>query len=147
MRPRMLVLDEPTSDLDPVGTQEVLSVLRALNKQYGMTIVLVEHKIDEVVHWVDRVLLMDEGKVVVDAPPRKAFDDTQRWNDLGVSVPQMILLARSLPEVFPESTRLPLTLDEAYDALRKTPYAQWLRQRNETLPSTDIRPSSDTTGM
>ena len=138
MRPRMLVLDEPTSDLDPVGTQEVLRVLRALNKEYGMTIVLVEHKVDEVVHWVDRVLLMDEGRLVVDAPPRKAFDDIERWNDLGVSVPQMVLLARSLPDVFSAST--PLAVDEVYDALCGTHYAQWLRQGNETTPNIDSSP-------
>src|SRR5579885_1740036 len=89
MRPGVLVLDEPTSDLDPVGTQEVLQVLRTLNKQYGMTIVLVEHKVDEVIAWVDRVLLMDQGLSVVDAPPRNAFDDIQLWHNLGVSVPQM----------------------------------------------------------
>ena len=138
MRPRMLVLDEPTSDLDPVGTQEVLRVLRALNKQYGMTIVLVEHKVDEVVHWVDRVLLMDGGRVVVDAPPRKAFDDIERWNDLGVSVPQMVLLARSLPDVFSAST--PLAVNEVYDALYGTHYAQWLRQHNETMLNIDGSP-------
>ena len=138
MRPRMLVLDEPTSDLDPVGTQEVLRVLRALNKEYGMTIVLVEHKVDEVVHWVDRVLLMDEGRLVVDAPPRKAFDDIERWNDLGVSVPQIVLLARSLPDVFSAST--PLAVDEVYDALCGTHYAQWLRQGNETTPNIDSSP-------
>ncbi|HEY3992618.1 MAG TPA: ABC transporter ATP-binding protein, partial [Ktedonobacteraceae bacterium] len=75
MRPSVLVLDEPTSDLDPVGTQEVLRVLRALNKQYGMTILLIEHKIEEILPWVDRVLLMDKGSIVVDAPPRQAFAD------------------------------------------------------------------------
>lgn len=129
MRPGILVLDEPTSDLDPVGTQEVLQVLRALNKQYGMTIVLVEHKVDEVISWVDRVLLMDQGRIVVDAPPRKAFDDIQLWHNLGVSVPQMVLLARSLPEIFPNQT--PISLDEAFDGLRGTPHARALLQQCE----------------
>ena len=128
MRPNVLVLDEPTSDLDPVGTQEVLRVLRALNKQYGMTIVLVEHKVDEVISWVDRVLLMDQGKIVVDAPPHSAFDDLQRWQDLGVSVPQMVLLARSLPELFPDKT--PISLDEALAGLYGTRYASALMQHS-----------------
>src|SRR5215469_2763445 len=56
MRPQVLVLDEPTSDLDPMGTQEVLQVLRTLTAQLGTTIVLIEHKVDEVIEWVDRVL-------------------------------------------------------------------------------------------
>ena len=129
MRPGVLILDEPTSDLDPVGTQEVLHVLRTLNKQYGMTIVLVEHKVDEVIPWVDRVLLMDQGRIVVDAAPRKAFDDLQRWHSLGVAVPQMVQLAKSLPELFQDST--PISLDEAIDALQGSPYAHTLIQRSE----------------
>jgi energy-coupling factor transport system ATP-binding protein len=131
MRPKILVLDEPTSDLDPVGTQEVLSVLRTLNRQYGMTIVLVEHKIDEVVPWVDRVLLMEEGRLLLDASPRHVFDDIAVWQRLGVSVPQVVLLAHELPDVFTSQT--PLSVDEVYNALRGTPYALALQQHNERL--------------
>lgn len=135
MRPNILVLDEPTSDLDPVGTQEVLSVLRTLNKQYGMTIVLIEHKVDEVIPWVDRVLLMDKGRIVVDEPARNAFNDIPLWDALGVSVPQMVRLARSIPDVFKGTT--PLTVDEAYDALATTPLAQYLRKRNNNIQHMD----------
>ncbi len=135
MRPSVLVLDEPTSDLDPVGTQEVLSVLRTLNKQYGMTIVLIEHKVDEVIPWVDRVLLMDAGRVVVDAPPRNAFTDIPLWDNLGVSVPQIVRLARAIPSVFHGET--PLSVDEAYNALVDTPLAQYLRQRNSAIQHMD----------
>ena len=129
MRPKVLVLDEPTSDLDPVGTQEVLQVLRTLNKQYGMTIVLIEHKVDEVISWVDRVLLMDQGRIVVDAAPRKAFEDLQQWHTLGVAVPQVVQLARALPEFFPGAT--PISLDEAADGLQGTPYVHRLLQSSE----------------
>jgi len=135
MRPSVLVLDEPTSDLDPVGTQEVLSVLRALNKQYGMTIVLIEHKVDEVIPWVDRVLLMDAGRVVVDAPPRNAFTSIPLWDNLGVSVPQIVQLARAIPDVFHGET--PLSVDEAYDALSSTGLAESLRQRNRAIQHMD----------
>ncbi|GER92108.1 ABC transporter ATP-binding protein [Dictyobacter vulcani] len=127
MQSRVLILDEPTSDLDPVGTQEVLGVLRALNKQYGWTIILIEHKIDEVMPWVDRVLLMDAGRIAVDAPARAAFSNLEPWQRLGVAIPQMVTLAHALPDVF-QST-LPLSVDEAYAALRNTAYAQALRQQ------------------
>jgi len=137
MLPKVLVLDEPTSDLDPVGTHEVLNTLYLLNKQYGMTILLIEHKIDEIVPWVDRVLLMEEGKVVVDAPPRKAFDDIQNWQELGVSVPQMVQLARALPDIFQGS--IPLSVDEAYEALHGTVYAQALLHRNEVQRKKNVR--------
>ncbi|MBV9227884.1 MAG: ATP-binding cassette domain-containing protein [Chloroflexi bacterium] len=136
MRSRVLVLDEPTSDLDPVGTQEVLSVLRTLNQQYGITIVLIEHKIDEVVPWVDRVVLMKRGRIVVDTSPRQAFDNIPLWRDMGVSVPQVVLLSRVLPDVFQGVT--PLSVDEAYEALRGTPYVQRLLQRSHS----DERPIS-----
>ena len=136
MRPKVLVLDEPTSDLDPVGTQEVLSVLRTLNKQYGMTIVLIEHKVDEVISWVDRVLLMDAGSVVVDAPPRNAFTDIPLWDDLGVSVPQTVRLARAIPDVFHGET--PLSVDEVYATLAGTPLAESLRQRNRAIQDMDV---------
>jgi energy-coupling factor transport system ATP-binding protein len=128
MRPQVLVLDEPTSDLDPIGTQEVLNVLRMLNKQYGMTIVLIEHKVDEVMPWVDRVLLMDQGKIVVDSPPRSAFADSQLWTSLGVAVPQMIELARHFPEIYQTTT--PVSVEEAFDGLHGTSYAHALQQYN-----------------
>ncbi len=127
MQSRILILDEPTSDLDPVGTQEVLGVLRTLNKQFGWTIVLVEHKMDEVVPWVDRILLMDAGRIILDAPPRSAFNDLTPWQTQGVSVPQLVELAYALPDVFQSS--IPLTVDEAYDALAGTHYAQRLQER------------------
>jgi len=131
MQSRVLVLDEPTSDLDPVGTQDVLRVLRTLNTQYHMTIVLVEHKIDEIIPWVDRVLLMDQGRIVIDKPPRQAFSESALWHNLGVAVPQMVQLAHALPDVFQGQT--PLSVDETYEALHNTHYAQSLLQRNDIL--------------
>ncbi len=130
---QVLILDEPTSDLDPVGTQEVLNVLRTLNREHGWTIILVEHKIDEVVPWVDRVVLMDAGRVVVDAPPRRAFADLTLWQRLGVSAPQVIQLAHALPDVFGQA--IPLSVAEAYDALRGTSYERILIQRTQLEPS------------
>ena len=81
MRPQVLVLDEPTSDLDPVGTQEVLAVLRALNRENGMTIVLIEHKVDEVIGWVDRVLLMDNGSMMRGCPAETGLCRTRDLAD------------------------------------------------------------------
>ncbi len=98
MRPQVLVLDEPTSDLDPVGTQEVLAVLRRLNERDHMSIVLIEHKVDEVISWVHRVLLMDRGAIVLDAAPARAFADRDLWQSAGVAVPQLAQVAYALPE-------------------------------------------------
>jgi len=121
MRPRVLVLDEPCSDLDPRGAQDVLRVLRTLNRDQQMTVVLVEHRIDEVVPWVDRVLLLDRGRVVLDSPTRAAFTDPDCWDDLGVAVPEMVRLARALPRYFPGP--VPLSVEDAHHALGGSPAA------------------------
>ena len=72
-RPRLLVLDEPTANLDPVGMAEVFAVLHRLNQEFGTTIVLVEHRVDELADRVSRVVMMDRGKIVFDGLPRQAF--------------------------------------------------------------------------
>jgi energy-coupling factor transport system ATP-binding protein len=141
MQSLVLVLDEPTSDLDPVGTQEVLAVLRQLNKEFHMTIVLIEHKIDEIVPWVDRVILLDQGRVITDASPRQAFADSTQWRSRGVAVPQVVQLAQVLPDVFPDTT--PLSVVEAYDALHDSPYAQIIRARNTARQQLNITPLVD----
>jgi energy-coupling factor transport system ATP-binding protein len=111
MRPRLLVLDEPLSDLDPVGASEVLATLRRLAGDQGTGVVIIEHRVDEVAPWADRVVLMDGGRVLLDAPPRAAWADQDRWAGIGVGVPDMVRLAHALPEAF--DGPLPLSVLEA----------------------------------
>jgi energy-coupling factor transport system ATP-binding protein len=118
MRPRVLVLDEPLSDLDPVGAQEVLGTLRRLARDEGAGVVIIEHRVDEVAPWADRVVLMDGGRVVLDQPPRQAWADQARWAGIGVGVPDMVRLAHALPAAFPG--RLPLSVEEAAAEVRET---------------------------
>ena len=90
MEPHVMVLDEPTSDLDPVGTGEVLSLVRRLNQEKDMTIILIEHKIDEVVHLADRVVVMDLGKIIMDGTPDKIFGDGHdQLKSIGIALPQL----------------------------------------------------------
>lgn len=126
MGPGVLVLDEPLSDLDPVGCQEVLGTLRLLASDDGVAIVLIEHRVDEVLGFCDRVVLMDDGAIVLDAPVAEAFDDLSPWRDTGVGVPDMIRLSRALPSVFaggPEA----LTPGQAAAALAGTAFTDRLR--------------------
>lgn len=116
MEPSVLVLDEPTADLDPLGTQEVLQVIRRLNAVHRMTVILIEHKIDEVIGYSDRVILMDEGRILVDAPPRTALRDTGPWDRASVTVPQIVRLSHALPEIFHQE--IALTVSEAVEPLR-----------------------------
>jgi energy-coupling factor transport system ATP-binding protein len=115
MAPPLLVLDEPTSDLDPVGTQQVMEILHELSHTQGHGVVLVEHKLDEVVRYADRVILLAGGRVVLDEHPRRAFLPTARWHAAGVRPPELITLAELLPEAF--TAGAPLTVDEAATAL------------------------------
>ena len=115
MRPRVLVLDEPLSDLDPVGAQEVLATLRRLARDEGTGVVIIEHRVDEVAPWADRVVLMDEGRILLDQPPRMAWSDSAIWATTGVGVPDVVQLAHLLPDAFPAG--LALSVEEAADQL------------------------------
>jgi energy-coupling factor transport system ATP-binding protein len=116
MRPRVLVLDEPLSDLDPVGAQEVLGTLRRLAADEGTGVIVIEHRVDEVVPWADRIVLMHEGRVIMDRPPRGAWDDPRPWISTGVGIPDVVRLAAAVPDAFDGGA--PLSVDEAVAAVR-----------------------------
>jgi energy-coupling factor transport system ATP-binding protein len=116
MRPRLLVLDEPLSDLDPVGAQEVLGTLRRLAADEGTGVIVIEHRVDEVAPWADRIVLMDDGRIILDRPPRGVWDDVGPWIATGVGIPDIVRLAQALPDTFPAGA--PLSVEEAIDALR-----------------------------
>ena len=118
MQPRILVLDEPLSDLDPVGAQEVLATLQRLARDGRTGVVIIEHRVDEVAPWADRVVLMDGGRVVLDKPPRAAWAEPGPWRATGVGIPDVVRLAHAVPEAF--GSRLPLSVAEAADAVKGT---------------------------
>lgn len=96
MRPDMLVLDEPAYALDPVGRIELYSVLKELKQKYGMTVVLAERDAEEAAAFSDRIVLMDDGKVVESGPPRFILRDPTRLRDVGVLPPQVSEIAAIL---------------------------------------------------
>jgi energy-coupling factor transport system ATP-binding protein len=145
MRPRILVLDEPLSDLDPVGAQEVLGTLRRLALDGGTGIVIIEHRVDEVIPWADRVVLMDDGKIKQDTSPRIAWDDEAPWWSTGVGVPDVVRLAHALPDVF--VGEVPLSVEEAVTGLRDSWFVPELatalsagRQRPTPSPAATASP-------
>jgi energy-coupling factor transport system ATP-binding protein len=87
MRPEVLVLDEPTASLDVPNTQQVLVVLRKLQASFGMTVVLIEHRLSAILPQVDRVLLLEAGRVVADGTPQEVLSDRQRRRQLGLRRP------------------------------------------------------------
>ena len=88
MRPDCIVLDEPTAMLDPNGRKEVLKTIRRLNKEYGITIVLITHYMDEAAQ-ADRIVVMDGGKVIMDDIPSNVFSNVELMKKIGLDVPQV----------------------------------------------------------
>ncbi|HUW13789.1 MAG TPA: energy-coupling factor transporter ATPase [Anaerolineae bacterium] len=87
MRPSVLVLDEPTSQLDPIGAQEVFSVLRDLNQDLGMTIVLSTHKSEHAARYADRIVVLEQGQIVVQGTPQEVFSQVELLDRIHVQVP------------------------------------------------------------
>ena len=87
MRPQVLLLDEPTSHLDPKGTREILNIVNSLNKEIGITVVLATHRTKEVAPLCNHVWLMEDGRICLDLPKAEAFQDATPYQRLGVQVP------------------------------------------------------------
>ena len=95
MRPQCIVLDEPTAMLDPNGRREVVKTVHELNRQEGITVVLITHYMEEVIH-ADRVIVMDDGRVVMDGTPREIFSRVEELKSYRLDVPQVTELAYEL---------------------------------------------------
>jgi len=98
MRPECIVLDEPTAMLDPRGRREVMSTLDALSKNYGVTVILITHYMDEAAR-AGRVVVMDEGKILLDAPPGEVFSHASLLSGVGLDLPQATQLCHQLRKV------------------------------------------------
>lgn len=95
MRPKCIVLDEPTAMLDPVGRNEVIDTLHSLNEEKGITIILITHHMNEAIK-ADRVFVMDKGKLVMQGNPKEVFSHVEKLKSLGLEVPQVTELAYML---------------------------------------------------
>lgn len=95
MNPDCIILDEPTSMLDPIGRIEVMNTIKRLNKEEGKTIILITHYMDEAVQG-DRIMVMNQGKIVMEGSPREIFSEVEKVKMLGLDVPQVTELAHEL---------------------------------------------------
>lgn len=95
MRPEIIILDEPTAMLDPSGRTEVMDTVHYLNKNEGITIVHITHFMEEAIQ-ADRVVVMEEGKIILDGPPREIFRQVKTLKQIGLDVPQIVELAFDL---------------------------------------------------
>lgn len=115
MQPRVLILDEPTSQLDPIAASDFIATLQKLNRELGLTILLVEHRLEEVFPIADRVLLMDSGRVLVCDAPEKIGDALPDGHPMRAALPSAVRIFRSVQV----ADRCPLTVREGRDFLER----------------------------
>lgn len=116
MHPKCIVLDEPTAMLDPLGRKEVIRAARALNDVEGITIILITHYMEEIIH-ADKVFVMDQGKVALQGTPREIFSQVEKLKELRLDVPQVTMLAHELREKGLDIPEGILTKEELVEAL------------------------------
>src|SRR5271168_210466 len=150
-QPRLLVLDEPTANLDPAGMAEVFAVLARLNEEHGTTIVMVEHRVDELAHKVSRVVMMDRGGIVFDGDPRAAFSSQRTVHSEEADVvpiaswfPQVSELALDLAAASRRALPLaevPLSVDDAEALCRTWTFPAGASALADVTPTAESRES------
>lgn len=119
LRPEVLVLDEPTSELDPLGTEDIFKTLSRLNAEQGITVILCEQKVDQLIRYLTRLVVLDQGRIVADGKPARVLARKEVF-DLGIKIPQVSEFAllwaaesgRKLSEV-------PVTVEEGLTFVRE----------------------------
>lgn len=118
MEPECIVLDEPTAMLDPNGRKEVIETVRELNREKKVTVILITHYMDEVVH-ADKVYVMDDGKIVLSGTPREVFSQVEYLKQLRLDVPQVTELAYELRQSGVDVPEGILTIEELVQSLER----------------------------
>lgn len=116
MRPKCIVLDEPTAMLDPSGRNEVMQTIKEVNKKFGITIILITHYMDEAAQ-ADRIIVMDKGEKVMEGVPREIFSQVEKIKSIGLDVPQVTELAYELQKDGVDISTEILNIDEMVNAL------------------------------
>jgi len=117
MEPEVLILDEPTAGLDPMGREEILSAVKKLHDELKITVILVSHSMEDVAKLVDRIIVMNRGKVALDGSPKEVFSQVDKLESIGLAVPQISYVIKKLNE---KGFNLPnniYTIDEAVKVL------------------------------
>lgn len=114
MNPEILVLDEPTSNLDPLSTQEIFEIICKLNREMNMTVILVEHEVELMAQYVDRFVVMDNGRIVLDGSPKEVFSHREVFEQIKMFIPTVTSLAGEIDEEYRKwgNYEYPITLEE-----------------------------------
>lgn len=122
MEPEVLILDEPTAGLDPRGRDEILDQIERLQKERGITVILVSHSMEDMARYVDRMIVMNQGQVRFDGVPREVFRHGKELEEMGLAAPQMTYLMQALKDKGADVDTDATTIEEAADAIE-----QWLK--------------------
>lgn len=119
MRPKVLVLDEPTAGLDPKGRDEILDQIAYLHKQSDMTVILVSHSMEDIAKYVDRIIVMNQGQVMYDDIPKRVFSHYKELERVGLAAPQVTYIMHELKEKGLAVSAEATTVEEAADEIMK----------------------------
>ena len=118
MRPKCIILDEPTAMLDPNGRKEVLEAVSDLNRREGVTVILITHYMEEVIE-ADKLIVMNQGEIVMEGTPRQVFSQVEQLKSYHLDVPQVTMLAHELRKTGLDVPADILSVDELADAVMK----------------------------
>lgn len=113
MEPEIIVLDEPAAGLDPSGRNEIFNFIKKLYKSYKVTVIIVSHNMEEIARLVNRVIVINKGKVEMDGTVKDIFKNTQKLESMGLSAPQVTYLMKELKKAFPSMDDNIYTVEEA----------------------------------
>ncbi len=119
MEPRILILDEPTAGLDPSAHREILSMIRRIHSEMGITLIFVSHNMADIADMCDRVIVMSEGRIALDGTTREVFSDRERLSEMGLSVPPAREITDEIAAKLPDFRSEALTIDEAAEDIRE----------------------------
>ncbi|MEM0079113.1 MAG: ABC transporter ATP-binding protein [Nitrososphaerota archaeon] len=117
MKPKVMLLDEPTSSLDPVSAKQLVELIAKLNRRHGLTIVITEHRIDMLLPYISRIVVIEDGEIALDGDPRQVLEKY----DLrvhGVAIPKLVRVSNTLRKIIKNPLPTPLSVDEFVNILR-----------------------------
>ena len=117
MKPEILILDEPTAGLDPRGRDEILGQIADLHREYKLTIILVSHSMEDIAKLVNRIIVMNKGKIALDGPPKEVFKHSQELSEMGLAVPNITRVMKSLKLAGMDVPEDIFTVEQAKEAI------------------------------
>ena len=119
-KPEVLVLDEPTAGLDPRGKKEILDLVKKLKESYVKTVIMISHNMDEIAEYCNRVIVLNDSKLLYDTTPRELFGDPDKLKETGLEVPHVVEIALRLRERGVDLGEIPLTQEELVVLIRRS---------------------------